>query len=544
MPDLIMMEMPTFYTEQLYFMRLLKKNKRTSKLPVLSYGDFGENHIVRLFFLNGVNKYYQRPLKFGDIMHDFSTMLKGKGIAVGGEKETGDSKKREEAIALLLNKEKAGSEKIEIMVDYVGKLLVFPFTVNRVLKIADDSNSGAPELAKIIRTDQSMTTTILKVANSVIFASRDRKIGDIREAVVRIGFRETKNIALSMMVMKLFDREAKSVGYNRLDFWYHSLAVGVIAERIAKQAGLQNTEECFVAGLLHDFGILLMDEFFPELFEKFIDHTTKNGTAFPDSVKEIIGVSHNDLVARLFETWSIPRKITQSVVHQMDYLYFRDEADLELTKMVVIVGLANVLAKTLNVGRECDQIVHAIPDEFLSTLRYAGGFRDNFYEEIYANITMYSRFLNLDSRQFPETVLCGEECTKVRVMVVSLSKNLFEPHLYYIRNIGYSIVKDEPLENYAPETPLPDLLVLSVDDTTELNEVEHYLKEKVRIPIVLFCTDKAKCNAIESDARVCKLRKDIDVRNIDMALERSLSDKKPEMAPKPLPDTKKEDSVA
>ncbi len=519
LPDLVLMDIPSVYTESLHFVRLIRKNKRLNKTPILTYGDTSEQSTVKLFFLTGVNKYYKRPLRFGEILNDLSVFLKGKGVTVDSTNSQ-DKEKREEMVALLLNKEKAGSEKIDLMVQHVGKLLVFPFTVNRILKIADDIKSGAPELAKVIKTDSAMATTILKVSNSVLFASRDRKISEIREAVVRIGFKETKNVAISMSIMKLLDKEEKSLGYSRMEFWYHSLAVAVISERLAKQAGLQCIEEVFVAGLLHDFGILLLDEFYPELFEPIMKLTTEKGGSFFDSVRSVIGISQNDVVEKLFEGWNIPRRITTTVMKQIEFATFKDEADPEQQKIVNIVGMANIIAKAMNIGRECDLVVCPLSNELFIQLRFAMGLRENFFDEIYQGMNMYARFINLDGRTFPENPVFDTSSLPFKIMVVNKSQAFFSPILHYISLLGYEIMNAEPLTDIVETDKLPKLIVLYADEETEPSEFDQYLTSK-SIPVLLFVPKDGKSNSIGETPLLKKLSPDIDLRNIDSAIENS-----------------------
>lgn len=528
LPDILLMEMVTPFTEQIYFVRLLKKNKRTSKVPVLTFGNHSDQNIVKQFYLNGINKYYLRPIRFGDILQDFNTHLKGKGVVVQ-DKENADKQSRAEDIALILNKEKMASDKLEIMVKHVGKLMAFPFTVNRILRIADDDKSGAPELSKIIKTDSAMTTTILKVANSVIFASRDRKIADIREAVVRIGFRETKNIALSMMVMKLFTKDEKSAGYNRMEFWYHSLAVAVIAEKLAKTAGFKNTEEAFVAGLLHDFGVLLLDEFFTEIFDKSIEATTTPGTSFVQAEKDLMGITHNDLANRMFETWNIPKNIGQSVLNHMDFTVFKSDTEPELTKLVKIVGLANVMAKAMDVGKECDQWIQQVPDELLLELRFPSGFHGNFFDEVYAGITMYSRFLGLEPRPFPEPRPLQDEQNKTKIMIVNKSKKLFNPHLLYVANLGYVILNESPLIEIKKAEELPDAILINSDELNTLAEIDPFLPtartgpiQTKPVPVLIFADEKGETGSLQETPLLKKMVRNLDLRNIDLNIEKLL----------------------
>jgi len=548
-PDIIIMEMPAAYMDHMYFIRLLRKNKKTRKIPIISYGNTGDEGFMRELYLNGINKYYVRPLRFSVILHDFEVFLKSK-FTTATVDQAEVVKKREQDFLFILDKEKLATEKIEVMVQYVGKLMAFPFTISKILSITKDMKSGAFELSRAIKADSAITTTILKVSNSVLFASRDRKISDIKEAIVRLGFNETKNIALSMSVMKMFSPEEKSMGYSRIDFWYHSLACGVIAEKIAKVTGQKYPEEAFVAGLLHDFGILLLDEFFSEIFEQIIGKTTENGTPFLQTAQELMGINQNDLVESLFAKWNIPSHIIFGIKNNLNFLVLDEHAEKPAREMAIITGLAQILAKTYNIGRECDQFVHAIPDDLLMQLKLPYGIQETFFDDVYHNINIYTRFLNLEEKKFPEegpmTGENGEHATTLGV--VDLSKRVFEPHLRYLKSQGYKLVTVQaPAELDALERS-PDVLVVNTSSETPMDQIKPFFKVAKRgqgevsdpakiknIPVVLFCDENTECSKIESDTNIKVLPKRIDLRNIDSFINRFvvpqaalLSEKRPD----------------
>jgi HD-like signal output (HDOD) protein len=127
---------------------------------------------------------------------------------------------------------------MEIMIRHVGKLMAFPATVASVLKVSQNEKSGAAELAKVIQSDPAMSAEILRIANSVYFSRGGRRILDIKDAVVRIGFSNTKKIAMSISVFKVSKDQNYATGFNHQDYWFHCLAVAIIAEMIAKNSQL------------------------------------------------------------------------------------------------------------------------------------------------------------------------------------------------------------------------------------------------------------------------------------------------------------------
>ncbi len=313
MPDIILVELPHFCIDQLSFTSRIRSYKRTHLLPIIGYGNKVDPSLLRGMQGNGITTYLERPLKYSVLLKLIQQLLKPFNKTLD---EKPPVTELESDLAVILDQEALPTQKIEAMSRHVAKLFAFPFTIAKVLQITNDQKTGATHLARAISSDPAISAHLLKIANSVFFASSNRRISSIKEAVIRIGFEETKKITMGMSVMNLFSDSNKNIGFDRTDFWYHSLAVGLIAERLAKMMGDINTEEAFLAGLLHDLGILLLDEFFPSIFSEVLEMTTKNAGRFFDFEKKHLTVTHLDLIGDLFPRWKIPSQITDAIIGQ------------------------------------------------------------------------------------------------------------------------------------------------------------------------------------------------------------------------------------
>jgi len=158
--------------------------------------------------------FLQRPLKFGQMTETIQGLPKMKKDLFSGKAEITPSD-RDADMKFLKDSSKPAMEKIELMVGYVNKMLAFPFTVAKVVSVTSDANSGAGGLAKAIEADPVISATILKVSNTVLFASRDKEITSVKDAIIRIGFMETRNIALSLSVITTFDNDQANFGFDR-----------------------------------------------------------------------------------------------------------------------------------------------------------------------------------------------------------------------------------------------------------------------------------------------------------------------------------------
>ncbi|MFP4681298.1 MAG: HDOD domain-containing protein [Chitinispirillaceae bacterium] len=394
LPDLVVMEFPHACSDQVHFTNLIRKNRKTEKIPVVGYGDPVDRMTKRGLCREGVGFYLDRPLKFSKLLQVVDQILKKKNKTLDSKPVLSD---KEKDLELILNSMAPASEKVEAMTRHIAGLMAFPFTVARVLRLTQDEKTGAGDLAKAITADPAITAHLLRISNSVFFASSLRRIKSIKDAIVRIGFEETKKIVMSMSVINLFDKREKTTGFERTDFWSHSLAVGIIAERLARQMGTINTEDAFLGGLLHDLGVMILDEFLPSVFDRSLEVTVNAAGHFPDCQIEELGVNHIDLIDGLFPVWKLPQNITEGITNQFKILKSSSsQIDSDEKKLALCIGLANLIAKSLQYGRECDEFVFPVKNDLLTAAGMGAGVSRTFMDHTANSIEVFRRFLHLE----------------------------------------------------------------------------------------------------------------------------------------------------
>lgn len=431
-PDIILMELPHLCHDQLDFASRIKSYKRTHSMPILGYGNKIEGGFKKGIFDHGVTVYMERPLRYTLLLKYIEQLLKPFNKAIEASPEP-TSKERD--LELILNSDALGSQKIDAMIRHVSSLMAFPFTIAKVLQVTQNQKTGANDLAHAVSADPTISVHLLKVSNSVFFASSNRMINSLKDAIVRIGFLETKKIVMGMSVMKLFDKQNKNIGFDRIDFWYHSLAAGLIAERIARQMGDVNIEEAFLAGLLHDLGIMLLDEFLSPVFERILMETSKAGGHFISCEDALIGVNHNDLIAGLFPVWKIPQEITDSIILQEKIDTIKD-FDTPGKSLALCVALGNLIAKALRLGRECDEFMKPVDNWVFQKIKMSTGLPKDFEEYINHNLEVFRNFLGLEKREYNIST-CFENPSEIKIAFVNPSKDLFVGPYYYLKNEGF-----------------------------------------------------------------------------------------------------------
>ena len=528
-PDILLLELPRMAHAQLHFVELIKRNKKTRLIPIISYGDALDESSKKGLLGKGLYKYLERPLKFSVLLDIVGANLKKQNKDMVSSKPSPSDKDKD--VEQILSKETLGSKKIELMTNYVAGLMAFPFTVARVLQLAQSDKSAASDLAKVIQTDAVISAQLLKISNSVLFASLNRRIGSVKDAIIRVGFRETKRLVMSMSVMKLFSNSNKNLGFDRAEFWYHSLVCGIIAERLAKQIGTVNVEEAFLAGILHDFGILLLDEFFPEIFSKILEETANKGRQFIVCEKEILGVTHNDMIAELFAQWKLPESITDGIVHQYQFREYKDNLDTPSKKFSLCVGLSDILAKTVSMGRECDQFIAPVENWVFEQVKMPGGFTKNLLEDIADQMKLYQEFLMIDkSNGFTgDGGADAAVAEKARIGMANCAKDIFIPPLMYLQKEGYAVTSLANTDSLNTYNGTVHLICLWADDAITAETIKLFGritkffdspmqsgKPTGNAPVLVFIDEKSSGLAKNEDLKnVSFVSKSFDVRQLD-----------------------------
>jgi HD-like signal output (HDOD) protein len=154
-------------------------------------------------------------------------------------------------------------------------------------------------------------TRILKVVNSA-FYGLPGQIGSIERAIVLLGLNAVKNIAVAASLGQLFRGAKLCDNFGVKDLWQHCIAVGVVTRELAKQMKLPMADEAFLAGMIHDVGILVSLQLWPEQIRAVCERSS-NATAageaanFCELERELIGVDHQQLGTALAEQWKFPQ---------------------------------------------------------------------------------------------------------------------------------------------------------------------------------------------------------------------------------------------
>ena len=224
----------------------------------------------------------------------------------------------------------------------------FPTVASKLLSIPDSGHADFSELTTVLECDPAVCLELLRVANSSLYGFPGQ-INSVRHATVILGFREVKNLAVSLAAKDVFHSRDKALG---MDLWFHSLGCAVVARRIAQHWPDANPDEAFLGGILHDIGKLV---FLNALGEQYLD--VINGcTPFTiTSVEEEhFGISHEKIGQQCSDKWGLP-------MHLDDVIGFHhDLAEAQESQLLNVVQAANCLSRIWGIG--CEKRAEGIED--------------------------------------------------------------------------------------------------------------------------------------------------------------------------------------
>ena len=267
-------------------------------------------------------------------------------------------------------------EKLQQLVQTIRDLPALPEVVVRVMRITEDPRSDAQSIAKVIATDQAMAARVLKLANSA-FYGLPRRVGTLSEAVVILGFRTIKNLAIAASTFELLNREIAGYWLQRGELWRHSLACAMGAQLIARKVHLPVVEEAFVAGLLHDIGKVAINLFVREQFDQIMERALQDRIPFVEAEQAVLGFNHAMAGGLIAEKWNLP----PSLVSVIKYHHQPSGApDKEL--MISVVHLADILSITMGIGIGGDGLYYVLEEDTLAMLGLEQADIDELCEQI------------------------------------------------------------------------------------------------------------------------------------------------------------------
>jgi HD-like signal output (HDOD) protein len=232
----------------------------------------------------------------------------------------------------------AGMATAKSLVENVLQLISLPEIYLRLQQVIDDPDHTRDQVAEILSYDPSLSARILRIANSSYYGF-PREIESVASAVGIIGEIDLRNLVLATSVAGSMNALSYR-GVNIDDFWLHSLRCGITARLIAKAIGGFSPETLFLAGILHDLGILVIYQHDATLAAAISRQIDQQHQLRDQAERELLGFDHAEVGALLLEAWGLSAELAELVRCHHQYQLAQDNKGASL-----MLALANLMAQ-------------------------------------------------------------------------------------------------------------------------------------------------------------------------------------------------------
>lgn len=248
-------------------------------------------------------------------------------------------------------------------------------SINETLKsLLDSEDSFMGQIAEVIRLDPSLTTRVLDLVNSIFFGSKgDQRISGVEEASMFLGLNRIKELlAATPVIEEIFKLGKNSEDFPWSDFWKHSIGTAILTREISSLADERyEQEEDYVAGLLHNLGILILAVTFPEQFNTIFKAKFDSTSDLLEEEENTTGWDHAKIGAYYLWNHHISEEVVDSIHWHNDPTQASVRPKLasaiqvadNLVKQLRVMGMEKITIPMQNVHYELSGWQILFPDE-------------------------------------------------------------------------------------------------------------------------------------------------------------------------------------
>ncbi len=264
-------------------------------------------------------------------------------------------------------------------IEAVKQIPTLPGVLSKMTAMIHDPETSTVELGSVISRDQVLAAKVLKLINSSFYGFPGR-ISSVSHALVLLGFNVIKGMVVSASV---FDMMTRAV----VGLWEHSLGCATLCGIIARKLDEKESEEVFVAGLLHDIGRVMIRVSLPDDCDRIQQLAEVQGVPVREAEREIIGVDHARIAGWVAAKWNLPEAIAEPMV-----CHHEPPVAKAYARRTAMVHLADVLIQAVGFGSGGNAFVPPLDEGACSLLAADEAFIETVLFELEENLESLSAF--------------------------------------------------------------------------------------------------------------------------------------------------------
>lgn len=232
----------------------------------------------------------------------------------------------------------------------IERLQPIPQAALKILRLIDEEEYDIRRLAAELRTDQVLAARTLKIANSVMFANRN-PIESIDHALMFLGVNLLAQFVIAAAIEQTLSLPSAGYSLCRGGLYRHAVGTAAACEQIARTTGRARTGLAYTAGLLHDVGKAVLDQFVAGAAPLFYRRLHENQACdFLAVEQEVLGTTHGETGFELAARWSFPESLAEAI--RSHHGPEKAGPHAELCNLVV---LANLITARFQAGMQIDR---------------------------------------------------------------------------------------------------------------------------------------------------------------------------------------------
>jgi putative nucleotidyltransferase with HDIG domain len=204
------------------------------------------------------------------------------------------------------------------------------------------------EVAHEIKQDQIISAKVIRLCNSTFMGLRNRTDSIDRAAVV-LGEKQLLQLVMSASLEQFFSYSGEGYSLCKGGLFQHALRTAMVAEQLARFTGKAPSDTAYTAGLLHDIGKVVLDQYIASVYPFFYRRTQIDEIDLCEAEEQKLGITHPAAGGLLAEKWSLPDSLTDAIRHH----HYPEQASVA-SDLAHLVYVADLLMSRFQVGQELE----------------------------------------------------------------------------------------------------------------------------------------------------------------------------------------------
>jgi putative nucleotidyltransferase with HDIG domain len=197
------------------------------------------------------------------------------------------------------------------------------------------------EVTRMISQDEALAAQCLQFANSPLFG-RWQPVDSIRGAIVSLGMRRVREIVTSCCLINLTPKDCP---VDPTGLWEHAFGVALACRYFAREIGFPDQDKAYLAGLLHDFGVIMNFWVAPQEFGEAFQNAAARHIPLEEAEQEKLGVTHTEVGRVMGEKWNMPADLLQVIAWHHEAARAPEQRAL-----VALVSLCDLMCRVSGIG--------------------------------------------------------------------------------------------------------------------------------------------------------------------------------------------------